>query len=313
MKLESTQLKMNQLKNSRDSQEKLSSNKQLMEKTFTRVEAGRDNRSTEIHPGRFLGGMGISVQKQWAAARRVVGLQGFPPVGNYDMGSLGCPGMVTAKGWIEIHNPSSTSISIKQFNINNCAHSDKTEDKEFQDIVDFRKAVRALRVAGRMAVPWNLSFEAIDGFFMQNNFCLEETKLLKKRALLLTQFTDYILHQNAERWRDSEPFLSVGDIKTAWSSWFSERPGMKKKPIQPSMEKKVHAKQRNPDGRPEGIDPAYWALNICNNCNLNRCKYADGKCANFKGELLKHICNFVPDRSKPAEVCGKQHRKVQNH
>jgi hypothetical protein len=44
-----------------------------------------------------------------------------PPIGNYDMGALGLAGYVSARGWAEIHNPASTKLSIKLFNINNCA------------------------------------------------------------------------------------------------------------------------------------------------------------------------------------------------
>jgi hypothetical protein len=309
MKMESTQLKMSQIKNSRNAQEKLSINKMQMERSFTTLESGRDNRSSSLHPGRFLAGMGVSVQKQWLSARQVVGLQGYPPIGNYDMGSLGCPGMVTAKGWVEIHDPSSTEISIKQFNINNCATSDKAEDLEISGIVEFRRAVYALRTAGRLAVPWNLSFEAIGGFFTQNNFCMEETGQLEKRAQVLTHFTDYVLHQNAERWRDSEPFLTVGDLRIAWGSWYTDRAGKKKiVPEKRAMDKKQF--QARP---PEARDPAYVALNICNNYNMNRCKNANGKCTSPVGTALKHICNYVQDRNKPADVCGKDHRRVQNH
>jgi hypothetical protein len=32
---------------------------------------------------------------------------------------------------------------------------------------------------------------------------------------LLCQFVDYILLENANKWRDCEPFLSSGDLKNA--------------------------------------------------------------------------------------------------
>jgi hypothetical protein len=306
MKMGTTQIKLDQFKHSRNANDKLSTNKNKMERTFTNLDSGRDNRSTVLHPGRFLGGMGVSLQKQWSAARQVVGLNGHPPIGNYDMGSVGCPGMVTAKGWTEIHDPSSTSISLKMFNINNCTNSEKAEDREFNDIMELRKAVRAMRLAARLAVPWNLSYEAIDGFFNQTNFCVEDTKLMEKRAQVLTQFADYILHQNAERWRDSEPFLAVGDIRVAWSSWFGDRP--RKTDKRPQLPDRFKMKPMD-----NYMDPAFKALGICNNFNMNRCKNPDGKCSTASGIQLKHICNFVPDKNKPAVVCGKDHKRSLNH
>jgi hypothetical protein len=61
------------------------------------------------------------------------------------------------------------------------------------------------------------------------------------------------------------------------------------------------------------MDPAFKALGICNNFNMNRCKNPDGKCSTASGVQLKHICNFVPDKNKPAVVCGKDHKRALNH
>jgi hypothetical protein len=42
-----------------------------------------------------------------------------------------------------------------------------------------------------------------------------------KPAVILTQFVDYTLVENAARWRDCEPFLTSGELKNSWQAFFS--------------------------------------------------------------------------------------------
>jgi hypothetical protein len=121
MRIESTAMKAKEIERSKDSDDLLASNKANLATTFTEVAAGRDNRWSSLHEGRFLGGAGCSAVKLWLAAKSSWGSSHPPPIGNYDMGALGLAGYVSARGWAEIHNPASTKLSIKLFNINNCA------------------------------------------------------------------------------------------------------------------------------------------------------------------------------------------------
>jgi hypothetical protein len=83
-------------------------------------------------------------------------------------------------------------------------------DEETLDIGEFRLALRAMRTAYQFAMPWNLSVLALEGFFMQNNYCFSDLSNVDKKASVLVKFTDYVLQQNGDRWRDSEPFLTTG-------------------------------------------------------------------------------------------------------
>jgi hypothetical protein len=221
LKMESTQLKMDQLDRSKDAGDKLSTNKFLLQSTITRLAEGSDNRSSILHKGRFLSGAGVSASKQWLEAKKHVDVKGGPAIGCYDMNSLGLAGIVTSKGWVEIHNPASTKISVKMFNVNGC----RSDDKEWSSISEFKTALRAMRLAGRLAMPWNLSLEAVEGFFHTSDFCHSDTANTPKRASLLTQFTDYILHLNAERWQDAELIMTVADIRATWAVFFNARAG----------------------------------------------------------------------------------------
>jgi hypothetical protein len=119
------------------------------------------------------------------------------------------------------------------FSINNCTakigrsvtaeNVDATND-DLLDLGEFKLALRTLRTAASFVQPWNYSFLAIEGFMMQSQYCQADLAGLDKRATLLTQFVDYCIGQNADRWRDSEPFLNTGELKSTWAAFFGARP-----------------------------------------------------------------------------------------
>jgi hypothetical protein len=121
MKIESTAMKLKELERGKDVDDRLAANKAALASTFTEVAAGRDNRWSELHAARFLGGAGCSAVRLWLTARDKLGLAGHPPIGSYDMGAVGLAGYVSARGWCEMHNLGSSKLSIKLFNINNCS------------------------------------------------------------------------------------------------------------------------------------------------------------------------------------------------
>ena len=228
MKMHSTAYKLKEAERSKDVDDRLSVNKMALASKFTKVPNGKDNRWTQLHQARFLGGAGRSATKLWLAARGCINQSGHPPIGNYDMGAVGMVGHVSSKGWIECHNPQSSKMSVKLFSINNCSGrvglksgSGKADfGEDILDVGEFKLALRAMRLAVHFAMPWNFSVEALEGFFFQTNFCQAEVGNVDKKALILTQFTDYVLAQNGERWRDGEPFLTTRELKTAWGAFF---------------------------------------------------------------------------------------------
>ncbi len=305
LKMGTTEMKMNEIDKNKNSNNRLSDNKTALASTFTDVEAGNDNRWNVLHPSRYLAGAGVSATKMWLNARKVVGLKGYSAIGNYDMSSIGLAGLVTAKGWTEIHDPSSIDLRLKLFNVSSASSRSKAEDDDISELADFRLAIRALKAAMQYVMPWNRSIDAIDGFLQQTNYCAADTGNLERRSQLLTQFVDYVLEQNAERWRDEEPFLTCGDLKTAWISFFGVRShtaGRKKERDHNNHHKKPARKI--PTGKNDGICWAY---------NDGRCLKAAGDCKASSGRELKHICNFIADKSKPDEVCGKDHMRVKFH
>ncbi len=119
------------------------------------MKAGHDDRWTRLHEARFLAGAGCSATKLWLTAREAIGLNGHPPISTYDMQTVGLAGFVTARGWCEIANPSSPKLSVRMFNINNCAaraascksKQDEDELVDFAEVGEFVVALRAMRSA----------------------------------------------------------------------------------------------------------------------------------------------------------------------
>ena len=311
MRIETTAMKIKDWEKNKDVDDKLASNKANMSSTFTTVEAGRDNRMNVLHPARFLGGAGCSTAKLWLAARENLGTTGHPPIGNYDMGAVGLAGYVSAKGWNEVHNLQNPKMLLKYFNINNCgarSSSKAQEDPEdIQEIAEFKLALRVMRTAVAFAQPWNYSVMALEGFFLQNNYCATDLEKVEKKTWFLTKFCDYAMAQNADRWRDEEPFLSTGKLKTLWSSFFGAQP---KSALTGSSNK--GQSQSKPKDKPKTVDPRVMN-GICFAWNTGSCIKKAGACTTKSGRPLKHVCDHIPDPKKPGEVCGKDHMRKDFH
>jgi hypothetical protein len=311
LKIETTSMKIREMERTRDTDEKLSANKLALAQNVTNVKAGPDNRWTTLHPARFLPGAACSAAKQWLAAREAIGLAGHPPVGNYDMAAVGLAGFVTNKGWVELHNPASTKLALKMFSINSCSakagrtnsteQGDQSSD-EINELGELKLALRTLRTAASFVHPWNYSFQAIEGFMHQTQFCQTDLAGVEKRATLLCQFIDYCIGQNADRWRDAEPFLSTGELKTSWNSFFGARP-------QAALGSKSKAAKKSGD-RP--AERKKW-LDVCFPWNSGYCLKAPGDCKSARGTPLRHVCNYLVDRNKPEVICGKDHTRVSFH
>jgi hypothetical protein len=74
LRLESTSLRIKDAERSRETEEKLAGNKSKMETKFFGVQAGCDNRWSELHPARYLPGAAATGKRQYERAREVWGL-----------------------------------------------------------------------------------------------------------------------------------------------------------------------------------------------------------------------------------------------
>lgn len=322
LKLETTSLKLKNLEKGKDIADKLTQNRDELETTFYPISAGKDNRLTEIDPARFLPGLACLASKTWLESRSHISTKGHQAVSTYDMASVGLAGYVTNRGWVEIHNPGSSCMSLKMFSINNCGassckKSDELNGEEFSDILElgeFKCALRALREAMHQVHPWNLSISAVEGFLLQSNFCSADLDGLDKKASILTSFVDYVLKENSNRWRGRESFLTTPQLKGVWESFFGARPQSLLKGAKKQLGTNSKTSSTIPQGRK--FDPKLAHLykeDICVNFNLGRCIKAPGMCTTRNGRLLRHICNHRPDPTNPSIPCGANHAACYNH
>jgi hypothetical protein len=181
-------------------------------------------------------------------------------------------------------------------------------DDDIVELGEFKLALRTMRTAFALAMPWNLSVLALEGFFFQNNFCHQDLQNVERKASILTKFTDYVLSQNSDRWRDAEPFLTAGELKQTWSAFFGAQPqsSLKSQGQKGGKQGQQGAKQGKP------ADPRI-GLGICFAWNQGQCLKQSGTCTTAKGRPLKHICDFAADPSKPTDVCGKEHIRKDFH
>jgi hypothetical protein len=179
LKMETTTMKMKESERTRDADERLAANRADLGVSVKNVKEGKDDCWKILHEGRFLAGAGCSASKLWLHARAHLGIQGAPPIGNYDMNAVGLGGFVSSRGWVELANPSSTKLSVRMFSLNNCSaktsnrKQDEDEDSsaDFTEVGEFQLALRTLRTAASFVSPWNMSFTALENFLINEKFC----------------------------------------------------------------------------------------------------------------------------------------------
>ena len=208
--------------------------------TPTMLPAGIDDRLQNLHPARFLAGPACDAGQLWLAAKAAIGPTGLIPIASYDMEKIGLSGCVTARGWFELHDPASTSLSLKLFssaNVGNSTSSNKRltladtdgvinvgdSMQEIADMADFQTALRAVSKAASFAIPWNHSFNAIEGFLHASNFCAAELANRPNRAALLTAFVNHVFGINAKKWSSGMVFLGADDLRSCWLAFFGTR------------------------------------------------------------------------------------------
>jgi hypothetical protein len=309
LSLERASFKQRESEKLKDAEDKLAANRVNLGLSCTEVRAGQDDRWARLHDARFLAGAGCSATKLWITAREVLGLNGHPPISTYDMQAVGLAGFVTARGWCEIANPSSPKLSVRMFNINNCAAraSSSKSRQDDEDLIDFAEvgefivALRAMRSAMAFVMPWNMSIAALEGFLINTRFCKDELGGLEKQASILTSFTDYVLSENANRWRNIEPFITHGELRAVWNSFFSARP-------QSILAKRSQAAKA---WKPRTFKKQF--LDVCFAWNRGQCSKAAGSCFSKMGTPLRHVCDLKEDPAEPMKVCGEAHQRTAFH
>jgi len=154
-------------------------------------------------------------------------------------------------------------------------------------------------------MPWNFAFVAIENFLFQSNFFHMELQNVDQPARILTQFVDYVMKENSNRWRDGVGFLDTGSLKSTWDSFFGAKP-------QSHLSKSKAQPIKTQDGKNSQYIKRRW-VDICFDWNNGKCLKPAGTCLSSKGTILRHVCNYQPDRAKPNIYCEKNHARTAFH
>ena len=345
-KMESNAMKKLSLEKGKNLEDKILANQDTMVPIL--VKEGFCNRREALHPARFLPAPICSAQELWLQAREVIGPAGIPPVANYDLASVGLSGYVTTRGWVEIHNPGSSSMALKLFsmaNVNNkvaatrrisLANNEDTLEvgdslKEVCDLQEFQRALRAAREAMAFTLPWNHSVAALEGFLASSNFLAKPLGGKTNRVSILTNFVDHVFALNGDRWRNKQGFLTVLELSSLWSIWAAGRveadkensaPGnphpkgqgnsnkSSKSSKGPSQGGKQAASQSQPP-RPKPAGSINQAPDLCRRYNFGICPNPDNNCLTAAGVKLKHICNHLDPVT--SAKCTQAHIRIRHH
>jgi hypothetical protein len=344
LKMESNSIKRQSADRGRSQEDKLLKNLDDLRISVIRIPAGEDNRVRNLHMARFIPSAVSTAHEQWLIARDIVDVGGYPPVGAYDMNCVGLDGHVTARGWIELQNPSSTALSAKQFTLANntsrlaadkrislAAGEDSFEVRESlreaASVAAFQTSIRAMREAARLSMPWNSSIPALEGFLISSHWMEKDIGSGQNAVRILSEFTDHVFSVNAGRWRAGKVFLDFTELGSIWTSWYTSRGGSIKehnKQAQPSGASTSGQNSKKKDGQQQkqaktappkqpragGPKAAGAADNICKRFNFNKCpNQATGVCRTSAGLVLRHVCNFLkPDNTR----CEAAHMRL-NH
>jgi len=275
-----------------------------------KVEAGWDDCISQLHDARFLPGAICLLNKYWERGRQLMPESGLKPLYGYDMVTLGLNACISTKGWVELHDPGSLSISIKYFMQSNVNLSDRASTRQkLSDLLTIEEqlsepasvhelshALLAACFAQREVTPWNYSICPILGFFSGSRYCQNYLAGHANQATLLREFVDLILHANANNYRVQQPFLSANDIQNHWASFALQKNifplvqlTAKGPVVSPAKKTETLAQRPATSSRPP---PAY--RNICMRFNQGNCPAQDKpSCEVGKGPkkfVLQHLC-----------------------
>ena len=181
----------------------------------------------------------LSVRDLIAEAKKIIPREGHPPSDNYDLEFFGLSHCISARGWIEVHNPASTTMCLKMFSRHNSSSTSSSSQakfsligngeaigvgenyKEIASMQELRQSLRAYQMASLMALPWYPAPAALIIFLEHNQFLSGEIHS-GNQARVLTDFINTVFLKNAKLWGSSDPPLSVELLRNTWQHFVAD-------------------------------------------------------------------------------------------
>jgi hypothetical protein len=269
----------------------------------TRVEAGLDDCTGQVHKARFMRGFVGDGQDLWLQARNEIGLDGYDPFGYYVVVSMGLGDLLTPKVWAEVHKLNSRELSLRMLSRGSVEQAwrgtEKTEPlKDFATLLELKLAVSTLEAAIHRVMNWNFSFKTLSFFLTTMDFGEVELGGKPSRLKFLTEFVDETLRANARNWEEKKKFISFQELSAKWQASISRNAASEPKDSDRKTERSKPVKTREYVRLPD---------TVCRKFNEEKCGCKDDKhpAPNDPSKILEHLCSkFLVDKKM---FCLKGH------
>lgn len=285
-----------------------------------KYEATTDDLSADCHP-RLLYNFPIKDPMEIftsMAKKRII------PIASdlYPLHHINGGGCVTLKGWFEVANLGSTTISIKDFLLKNAlrtnsgarrittgqeggAHFMETSValQEATSAKECAEAFSMLLILRHRACPADCSLEPLFRFLNIHLFFVGDKEFKPESVnagAFAAGFIDTVLHLNGMRFNTRMPFLSYAELYNVLREYKMTVKDTRGNENSRQDHKQGHSQQKQ------------WSQNkgtpmFChrfNNEKGNLCRVTDGDCTGKFGKTFKHLCNF---KYPNGNMCKKAH------
>ncbi len=155
--------------------------------------------------------------------------------------------------------------------------SENDDFLEMKDISEYELALRTMRVAAHFAVPWNKTYVALENYMIGRKYFAEELQHDPNPGRTLCHFTDFVINENANHWRDARPQTKA------------QTPAAQQVVVAQSGKKKKHP-----------------FVDICPRWNVGKCAKLAGMCYTNGGVLLRHMCNWRDFALPNSQPCSQE-------
>ena len=121
----------------------------------------------------------LSIRDLIVCAKKQFPANGLPPCDSYDLDFFGLNHCVSARGWVEVHNPGSTNMSLKMFSRFNSSTTNSSSQAKFSLLAN-REAIgvgenyRDIFSVGTQTIPESLSSSQLYGTpLVSSSYCID--------------------------------------------------------------------------------------------------------------------------------------------
>ena len=242
----------------------------------------------------------------------------------YPLHHINGGGCVTLKGWFEVANLGSTTISIKDFLLKNALRSNSgarrittgqeggahflETDAALQEATSAKETAEAfsmLLILRHRACPADCSLEPLLRFMSIHLFFVGDKEFKPESVnagAFSAGFIDTVLHLNGMRFNTRMPFLGYAKLYNVLREYKMTVMDVRGNEYNKQEHKQGYPKQKH-ENQNKGKTNTFFCHRF-NNEKGNLCNSNDGECRGKFGQEFKHLCTF---KFSSGHMCKKAH------